>query len=342
MKFITVGCGYWGINYVRVLSQLPEVEMVVVCDQSEQRLKEVQKNFPKIKTFTSVDDALSWGQYDGGVVCTNPGSHFEVTQKILNAGTHVLVEKPITTQSEDAAKMTRLAEKKGKTLMVGHIFLFNSGVEKLKEEIINGNTGAIHYLYSRRTNLGPIRNDVNAIWDLAPHDISIFNHLLDSSPDWVSAVGSSFLVPDKVDVGFLALHYPNNVVGNIHVSWADPNKVRETVIVGSDQRMVFNDLSTQKVTLYKKGIAASSMPFLTYGDYQFTLRDGDILSPCLQPCEPLKEQINHFINCINENKTPITDGNSGINVVKVLEAADASIKLNGAPVTINYQNGASL
>jgi predicted dehydrogenase len=342
MNFITVGSGYWGINYVRVLSQLPEVDQVVVCDQSEQRLQEIQKNFPKIKTFRKIDDALAFNHYDAGVVCTNPDNHFDIARKILEAGAHILVEKPITTKSEEAKVLDNLAKKLDKILMVGHIFLFNSGVEKLKDEVVNGNIGKIHYLYSSRTNLGPIRNDVNAIWDLAPHDISIFNYLLDSSPDWVSVVGSAFLVPNKVDVGFLAVHYPNNIIGNIHVSWADPNKVRETVVVGSEQRMVFNDLSAQKVTIYKKGIAASSMPFLSYGDYQFALRDGDILSPCLAPSEPLKKQVLHFIDCIINHKIPLTDGTSGINVVKVLEAADASIKLNGAPIKINYENGALL
>jgi len=196
--------------------------------------------------------------------------------------------------------------------------------------------GDIYYLYARRTNLGPIRKDVSACWDLAPHDISIFNYFLDSTPQWVSATGSSFLRKDCMDAAFIVLGYANGVLGNIHVSWADPNKVREVVVVGSEQRVVFNDISPQqKVTIYKKGIAASSLPFLSYGDYQFSLRDGDIYSPSFVSVEPLKKQLMHFIECAQDHKQPMTDGAAGGNVVKVLEAIDVSARENGRPISLS-------
>jgi len=335
IKILVVGSGYWGINYVRLLSQLPDVKLVGVCDRSENRLQETKKNFPLVKLYKDLDEVLDSCDFNTAVVCTNPSNHFEIASRLLNAEKHLLVEKPITTTSKDALRLNELADQKGLILMVGHIFLFNCGIARVKEEVDNGHLGKIHYMYSRRTNLGPIRNDVNAVWDLAPHDISIFNYFMNSSPDWVSAIGSTILRPDIPDVGFIALKYANGVIGHIHVSWVDPNKVREVGVVGSEQRVFFNDLSSEKVTIYKKGIAASSLPFLSYGDYQLALRDGDIISPRLEVCEPLKAQVEHFIDCVRNGQRPICDGISGANVVKVLEAADKSIKLNGSPVKLD-------
>ncbi|MGH9896191.1 MAG: Gfo/Idh/MocA family protein, partial [bacterium] len=218
-----LGCGYWGINYVRVFSELPEARVVVVCDERAERLQDVERRFPGVDVSTQLDVALRHEGIDAVVVCTNASTHYVVTRAALRAGKHVLVEKPLTTVSSDAEDLIALAESKSATLMVGHTFVYNPGIRKVKEYIQQVG-GEVYYLYSSRTNLGPIRRDVNALWDLAPHDVAIFNHLLDSTPEWISAVGAKVLRNCREDVGFISLGYRDNIVGHIHVSWADPQK----------------------------------------------------------------------------------------------------------------------
>jgi predicted dehydrogenase len=330
-----VGTGYWGRNYVRLLSQmLPDAFLAGVCDQSEGHLNDAAKVNTNTLLFRSLDSLLANCQFDAAVVCTNPSSHFSITRRLLEAGKHVLVEKPITTSSGEANELSRIAAEKKLTLMVGHTFLFNTGIQEIKKYIDSGQVGQVYYMYARRTNLGPIREDINAVWDLAPHDISIFNYFMEDKPEWVSAVGSCFR-NNGVDAGFIVLNYPNGKVANIHVSWADPHKVREVVVIGSEQRVVFNDMvSQEKVTIYKKGIPASSLPSLNFVDYQFSLRDGDIVCPTISYGEPLRSQVNHFIECIQDGKHPISDGKTGEDVIKVLEAIDQSISQNGVPVKV--------
>ncbi|MCB0214358.1 MAG: gfo/Idh/MocA family oxidoreductase, partial [Anaerolineae bacterium] len=199
--------------------------------------------------------------------------------------------------------------------------------------------GQIYYLYARRTNLGPIRRDVNALWDLAPHDISIFNYLLDSVPEWVSAVGVKALGNCREDVGFISLGYPNGVVGHIHVSWADPNKVREVVVVGSDRRIVFDDLNAlERVKIFEKGITSTSGEATSFGEFQFMIRDGDIISPRVEVNEPLKTQCIHFLECVAHNFIPFTSGQAGKEVVQVMEAIDLSLQYHGVPISVGSQN----
>ena len=335
INIAVIGCGYWGINYVRLLAELPETEVVAVCDQSEERLQEVERRFPGSELFNDVDDLLNLDDLDAAVVCTNPESHFEITSRLIKAGVHVLVEKPMTTTAADSRALIELAEEHDVKLMVGHIFLFNSGVNMMKFYIDKGDVGQIYYLNSRRTNLGPIRRDVNAIWDLAPHDVSIFNYLLGTSPEWVSAVGTKLLLNDREDAGFIVLGYPDNVLGHIHVSWADPNKERQIVLVGSDQRIAFDDLNLQdKLRVFEKGVTASSNEPSSYGEYQLSIRNGDIISPQITFSEPLKNQARHFLESIRDDVNPRTDGLNGLEVVKVMEAIDVSLSNNGAPVNI--------
>jgi predicted dehydrogenase len=233
--------------------------------------------------------------------------------------------------------LINLAQSRGLILMVGHTFLYNPGVTKVKEYIGRGDLGRVYYLYARRTNLGPIRRDVNALWDLAPHDISIFNYLLDSVPEWASAVGAKVLRNCREDVGFISLGYPNDITAHIHVSWADPNKVREVVVVGSNKRIVFSDINTlEQVRVFEKGIApvAAESEISSYGEYQLQIRDGDIISPRIEVSEPLKNQCVHFLECVAQGSRPLTDGWAGQAVVRVMEAIDRSIERKGAPVDI--------
>jgi predicted dehydrogenase len=333
-EVVVIGCGYWGRNYVRLVSQLPDVQLAAICDQSPSRKEEATKINPTAPFYENLDTLLKDCKFDSAIVCTNPSSHYDITKRLLDAGKNVLVEKPITTTSKDADELTALAKNRKLVLMVGHTFLFNAGIQEVKKYIDSGQVGKVYYMYARRTNLGPIRDDVNAVWDLAPHDISIFNYFMGDKPEWVSAVGSAFH-SSRVDAGFIVLNYPNGKKANIHVSWADPHKVRELVVIGSDQRVVFNDMvSQEKVTIYKKGIPASSLPTFNFVDYQFSLRDGDIVVPTISYGEPLKNQVLHFLECIDEKKRPITDGKGGADVIRVLEAIDLSMKQDGVPVKI--------
>jgi predicted dehydrogenase len=329
-----LGCGYWGINYVRVFSELAEARVVALCDQRPERLQEVSRRFPGVHVTTNADAAIRMDGVDAVVVCTNATTHRAVTGRCLSAGKHVLVEKPLTTSSSDAEELIALAEANSVVLMVGHTFVYNGAIRKVKEYMEQGDD-RIYYLHSCRTNLGPIRQDVNALWDLAPHDIAIFNFLLDSRPDWVSAVGAKVLRNCREDVGFISLSYPNGIVGHVHVSWADPHKAREVVVVGSERRIVFDDLNgVEQVRVFEKGVRPVETEPLTYGEYHFHIRDGDILSPRIEVGEPLKNQCRHFLECITRGVTPVTSGRDGQEVVRVLEAVDRSMALKGAPVEV--------
>jgi predicted dehydrogenase len=334
-----LGCGYWGINYVRVFSELPGSQVLAVCDERPDRLQEVGRRFPGVHLTTQIEDALSLDGVSAAVVCTPATTHFSVSQHALLAGKHLLIEKPITRTVAEAKELAALADYQGLILMVGHTFLYNPALRKVKEYVDRPEVGRVYYLYSSRTNLGPIRRDVNALWDLAPHDVAIFNYLLGEVPEWVSAVGAKVLRNCREDVGFITLGYRNNVVGHIHVSWADPNKVREVVVVGSEKRIVFNDLNgVEQVRVFDKGVMAVASEPSSFGEYQFQIRDGDIFSPKIEFSEPLKNQCRHFLECVVQDIRPLTSSLEGLEVVQVLEAIDRSIERKGTPVEVE-RNG---
>lgn len=330
-----IGCGYWGVNYIRIFSELPNAEVIAICDQRVERLKELEQRFPNVQGVTSIDEVLQMDNVQAAIICTGAKSHYQVARACLEGGLHLLVEKPLTTSSSDSLVLTELADRLSLTLMVGHTFIFNSAIDAVRQLISEDPNRQVHYLYSRRTNLGPIRHDVNAFWDLAPHDVSIFNELLDSEPVWVSATGVDILQSGSPDAGFASIGYANGVVGNIHISWADPNKVREMVVVCNDRRIVFDDVNPlERVKVYEKGVTPAKQEVDGFGEFQFLLRDGAIFSPKIEMSEPLKTQSNHFIECIQTKQSPITGGNAGTKVVQVMEAIDESVRLNGAPVPV--------
>ncbi|MEO8391383.1 MAG: Gfo/Idh/MocA family oxidoreductase [Chloroflexota bacterium] len=336
-----IGAGYWGGNYVRLFSELPETQVIAVCDQRPECLEKVRRRFPGVTLTSSVDELLALPGIDAVVVCTHADSHYVITKQCIEAGKHILIEKPMTTSVDDAQHLIELAQQHRVTLMVGHIYLYNTGINKIKGYVDEGTLGQLYYLYSQRTNLGPIRYDVNALWDLAPHDVSIMNYLMNRSPEWVTAVGHSALGNSREDVGFIVLGYPNNVVANIHVSWVDPDKVRQTVVVGSERRVVFNDLNPQEpVRIFEKGIVSSQPVPSNFGE-QFAIRNGDIISPSVGLSEPLKEQGLHFVDCILHGKQPRSDGQNGLDVVRVMSAITTSMKHKGMPIelTVEERNG---
>jgi predicted dehydrogenase len=330
-----VGCGHWGPNYVRNFNEIPISNVLWCCDTDTQKLENIKQKFPEVDVTTRYDDILEYTRVDAVVIATPVSTHYEIAKACLQAGKHVLVEKPMTTSTEQAEHLADIVEKTQKVLLVGHVFLYNSGIRKMKELITEEDFGQTYYLYATRTNLGPIRSDVNVIWDLAPHDVSIFGYLLDAQPLWVSATGSKVLKNAREDVAFITLGYPEGVIANIHVSWVDPNKVREIVVVGSQKRVVFDDLNSQEmIRIFEKGVSLVEQPD-SYGDFlRFAVRDGNIISPKIDASEPLKNQCQHFLGCIQNGCTPLTDVQNGRDVVRVITAIQKSLARKGSPAEV--------
>jgi len=258
-------------------------------------------------------------------------THHEVARRCLEHRLHILIEKPLTTSTRDADDLIELADRLDRALMVGHTFMFNAAVQTMQQHVARPQFGDIYYMYARRTGLGPVRADVDALWDLAPHDLSIFQALVGAPPTRVRAVGACLLSDAREDVGFITLTYPGGIPGLIHVSWADPNKTREVVVVGSAQRIAFDDTApVERVRIFDKGVTRVQEP-ASFGEF-FQLRDGDIVSPLVHPSEPLKTQCAHFVECVLTGRRPLTDGRAGRGVVQTLEAIDESVRQDGAPV----------
>jgi len=330
-----IGCGYWGINYVRVFSEIPEAQIVLACDASEERLRVVRERYPLIQTTANYEEALNSRHVDAAIVATDAFSHYQIARQCLMSGKHVLVEKPLATDVSDSESLIQVADEQKRILMVGHTFLYNAGVRKMKELVSRDDFGRIYYVHATRTNMGPVRHDVNAVWDLASHDIAIFNYLLDAQPVWVSAVGSKVLGGEQEDVAFATLGYLNEVIANIHASWLDPNKVRGVVVVGSQRRIVFDDLNNvERVRIYEKGVSPAPMEADSFGEFRLLVRDGDIISPRVEASEPLRNVTAHFVECVASGSRPLTDGYDGLHVVKVMSAIQGSMNLRGAPVTV--------
>ena len=324
-----IGCGYWGPNLVRNFMELPDCEVAAVSDLKKDRLDNIGKRYPGAARFTDYREILGNKDISGVVISTNLSTHFKVAKDALNAGKHILLEKPVTTLPGEAAELVELAKKNKLIFMSGHTFLYNQGVTDTKRYVENKEVGEVYYLHAERTNLGPIRQDTNALWDLAPHDISIFIHLLGKMPDSVSAHGGCFLKKGREDVVFITLRFPGGILGNIHVSWLDPCKVRRVTVIGNKKMLLFDDLNTlEPIRIFDKGVESPG-EYGSYGDFQHILRDGDILIPKIKLTEPLKNECAAFLEAIRSGKPPLSDGELGRRVVSVLSAAQSSLENNG-------------
>ncbi len=336
VRIALIGFGYWGPNYARVLNELPGAQLVLVCDKDGGRLAHVRDRYPGVSICADVDEALKRSDVDAVVIATPATTHQQLTRRALESGRHVLVEKPMALDVAGCDALCELADRSGRTLMVGYTFLYNAAIRKMKECMAPEAFGRTYYLHATRTNLGPIRHDVNAVWDLAPHDIAIFNYLLDEQPRWASAVGSTALKNDRADIGFATLGYANDVIGNIHVSWADPNKVREVVAVGSYRRVVFNDINdAERLRLYERGVSVGDAIAESYGEFKLLVRDGDIISPKIHPSEPLKNQCTDFVEAVNSGRQPLTNARFGAGIVRALVAIDESMRRRGTAVEVS-------
>jgi predicted dehydrogenase len=335
MKLALLGFGYWGPNYARVLHDLPGVELKVVCDRSADRLAQLRSRYPAVEAVSSLTDVLSRPDIEAVVVATPASTHSDIVRAILESGRHVLVEKPMALDGATCDSLADLADSVKCVLMVGYTFLYNAGIRKMKECMAPDAFGHPYYLHATRTNLGPIRQDVSAMWDLAPHDVAIFNYLLGEQPLWASAIGARVLKNDREDIAFATLGYKNDVVGNIHVSWADPNKVREVVAVGSRRRVVFNDLSdAERVRVFERGVAVGEGIAESFGEFKLLMRDGDIISPKVEPSEPLKAQCSAFVDAVSSGATPLASARFGAGVVRALAAIEKSMRSRGAAVEV--------
>lgn len=337
IKVGVIGLGYWGPNLVRNLAEIDDVFLHTVCDLEENRLKYVGKRYPKLCTTKRYEEILTSPEIDAIVIATPASSHFSLAKESLLHGKSVLVEKPLALSSEECQELIDLAEERGKVLMVGHTFIFNPAVEMLKDYVVRGELGDIFYIYSQRLNLGRIRQDVNAMWNFAPHDLSIVLYLLGETPLQVRAKGKAYIQDGIEDVVFLDLDFPSGVNAHVHISWLNPQKVRKTTVVGSKKMVIYDDVSSDaKIQIYDKGVAkipTSSSPrdFETFGEFQLKIRTGDLHVPAIKFTEPLRNECSHFIKCVKEGKAPLTDGRHGMQVVKILEAAEKSMRANGIP-----------
>lgn len=306
------------------------------ADLSSDRLNSIKTLFPPIEITTNYKDILHNKEIMAVCISSPTNTHFSITQEALLNDKHVLCEKPLALSSDECLKLKKLASEKKKVLMVGHVFLFNPGIVKLKEYIQSGELGQIHYAHSERTNLGPFRYDVNALWDLAPHDISIFNYLFDRAPMSVSARGQRCLGTSLEDLAFATLEYPDNILVNVHVSWLDPKKVRQITIVGNKKMAVWDDLDhVGPVKLYDKHVERTSVFYETYGEFQLLSKEGSITIPNIGFSEPLKIQNQFFVNCVLNKMDPaVADAQKGFDVVKTLCAIQESMDKRGVPVSL--------
>ena len=328
-----VGLGYWGPNLVRCFNELDSATVTYVCDRDARRLAAIHRRFPEIRATENHLEMLDSGMIDAVVVATPTRTHLQLAEEALTRGYHTFVEKPLASSSQACWRLISLAEQHQCQLFVGHVFLHSAPVHKLRELVLNGELGALYYVKCNRLNLGPVRTDVNALWDLAPHDISIMLYLLGEMPAAVSCNGLAYLNHAIQDVCNLTLHFPGNRVGIIHVSWLDPRKERLITVVGDKKMAVYDDLAMEKIKVFDKGIDAPKYSE-TFGEFQFAYRYGDTYSPRLDDREPLKAECAEFIRCIQDHDIPLTDGQNGLDVVRVLEAAEQSLFEDGRSIPL--------
>ena len=321
------GCGYWGPNLLRNFSVLPDCSVKYVADKSADRRAFVEKNFPQTRAVKSCDAVLDDPEIDAVVIATPAETHFSLAEQALHAGKHAFVEKPLATRASEVDKLAQSAAERSLVVMAGHTFIYNAAVRYVKQLIDAGELGEIRYIYSQRLNLGRIRADIDALWNFAPHDISIIQFWLgNAEPLSVSRQGMAYMQEGIDDVVFLNLEYPGKIIANIHVSWLDPQKVRKMIIVGSRKMVVYDDIAENKIAIYDKGIdrkaiLGENMDFDHPQRLQFNYRSGDILYPEVKFTEPLRVEAEHFRDCILNSQAPLTGLSHARTVVSILERA---------------------
>src|SRR5438309_1637419 len=336
--FAQIGCGYWGPNLLRNFSALPTCSVKYVVDSSPERRAFVEKNFPRTSAVDTADAVLNDPEVDAIIVATPAGSHFALASNALSAGKHVFVEKPLATKVSEVDELAKHANAKHLIVMAGHTFVYNSAVRYVKQLLNAGELGEVRYIYSQRLNLGRIRDDIDALWNFAPHDVSIIQYWLDDvEPVAVRRQGMAYMQEGIDDVVFLNLEYPGKIIANVHVSWLDPQKVRKMIVVGSRKMVVYDDVADSKIAIYDKGIdrkavLGENMDFDRPGPIPFNYRTGDILLPQIGLTEPLRAEAEHFRDCVLNSIQPLTGLKHARTVVSILERARPINSNNNASI----------
>lgn len=330
IRFAVIGYGYWGPNIVRNLQSVNGAQVVAICDKSQDNLERAQRAYPGVQVSSDCDAILTSPDIDAVAVITPVWTHYDLAKKALLNGKHVFVEKPFTTNSQQAEELIELAEKKGLTIMVDHTFLFTGSVRKIRSLIDENALGKLYYYDSMRVNLGLFQHDVDVLWDLAPHDLAIVDYLIGMKPEGIVATGASHL-NGHADVAFMTIYYPDNVIAHINVNWLSPVKIRMTLIGGEKKMLVWNDVvADEKIRIYDKGVQATGRQGMY--DLLVSYRSGDMWAPKIEVTEALKAELQYFVECVEKSQRPFNDGAAGLRVVTMLEAAGESLKRKGEVV----------
>ncbi len=324
MKIGVIGIGLWGRNLVRVIQESGREQILALCDKSWRALSEVSPRVPGARTFTDYKEVLADPEIEAVYVATPPDTHFEIVGAALLAHKHVLVEKPLATSLNGATHLVDIARQVGRTLMVGHTFVYSPPVRRVKELIDSGALGRVFYIDSQRVNLGQVQ-DSGVIWDLAPHDLSIILYWLGESPVSVFAAGQSYVSDGREDVAFITLQFASGIVTQLHLSWLAPTKLRRTTVTGANKMVVYDDLGgPEAVKIYDQGVDRIRQP-QTFGEFQLTYRTGDIVIPRLDNVEPLRIEWEHFVDCVQNSTRPLSGGQEGVEIVRIIEACRRSL-----------------
>jgi len=329
-----IGYGYWGPNLVRNFADLRDAGVTMVADRRRERLGQVERRYPSVRTTTDAADLIQSADVDAVVIATPVEQHFDLTMAALRAGKHVLVEKPIASSSEQAERMIEEARRRRLVLMVDHTFVYTGAVQKIRDLTRNGDLGDIYYYDSVRINLGLFQHDVNVLWDLAVHDLSIMDFVLQRQPTAVSATGLAHVAGSPENIAYMTMFFDGPLIAHVHVNWLAPVKIRRTLLGGSRRMVVFDDLeASEKVKVYDRGISVDPSPENVY-QMLVGYRSGDMWAPKLALAEALSAEASHFIDCVSHGSEPTTDGEAGLRIVRLLEAASASMSAQGRLVTL--------
>jgi predicted dehydrogenase len=332
VRLAVIGCGSWGINHVRSARKLKNAELAAVCDASDVSVARALEIAPLAKPFKDPEDVFRDATIDAVIIATPAITHASIARAAIAANKHVLVEKPFVMNADDGEPIVKAAAEKNRVLMVGHVLRYHPYFRKLETLVKNGELGDIRYAHAVRVNLGTVRSDENAFWSLAVHDLSMMCALLGDEPVELSATGASFLRNGVEDVVFATLRFQNGTFGHIHCSWLDPQKRRQMTVVGSKKMAVFDDMeANEKLRVYDKGVGSDASSSF---DQFLNVRDGDVHIPYVKMIEPLQAEEQHFVDCIAEGKTPLTDGRDAMRVLRCLVAASESLKNRGKPVAL--------
>src|SRR5438309_6483645 len=337
-----IGCGYWGPLLVRNFRSLPDCQLKAICDLDTERLKHIRALYPDIEGMTQPLQFLNGSGLDAVVIATPVKHHYSLAKASLLAGKHTFIEKPMASSSAECEELIEIAQRNGLILMLDHTFLYSSPVQKIAEIVQAGDLGEIRYINCRRLNLGLFQKDINVAWDLAPHDISIILYILGESPIAVNCQGNAHITPGVEDVTNMTLSFPRKRFATIQSSWLEPRKIREMTIVGTRRMIVYDDLRTrEKIRIYDARVERPPH-YDTFAEFQYSYHYGDSYIPHLQQEEPLKLACRHFIDCIETNSAPMTSGRQGLELIRVLEGASASLKMNGGPFIFGSPNGPAM